>query len=236
MKVFPIIGSVVFLLSACATSENRPSAALPSGADAYRLVPASSKETAAVADYLIGPLDKLDVTVFQEPELSAKEIQVDASGNIALPLVGTISAGGKTASELGSQLEQMFNTKYLRNSQVTVTVASSVSQKVSVQGEVSQPGVYQLTGPTTLLDVISLARGETELAQLREVVVFRKVEGQRMGAVFDVKSIRRGESPDPVMHGNDLVVVGFSSAKKFWRDVVSAAPLLNVFRPVVPAL
>lgn len=236
MKVFPIIGSVVFLLSACATSENRPSAALPSGADAYRVMPASSKEMASVADYLIGPLDKLDVTVFQEPELSAKEIQVDASGNIALPLVGTISAGGKTASELGTQLEQMFNAKYLRNSQVTVTVASSVSQKVSVQGEVSQPGVYQLTGPTTLLDVISLARGETELAQLREVVVFRSVEGQRMGAVFDVKSIRRGESADPVMHGNDLVVVGFSSAKKFWRDVVSAAPLLNVFRPVVPAL
>ena len=75
-----------------------------------------------------------------------------------------------------------------------MTVASSVSQKVSIQGEVAEPGVYQLTGPTTLLDVISMAKGETEIATLDQVVVFRNINGQRMGAVFDVASIRRGEA------------------------------------------
>lgn len=232
MRIFPIIGTAALLLSSCTTAGDRPSV-LPNGAQAYQLVPAGTKDGTAT-DYRIGPLDKIDVTVFQEPELSAKEIQVDAAGNIALPLIGSVNAGGKTAAELGRELQSLFDAKYLRGSQVTVTVASSVSQKVSVQGEVSQPGVYPLTGPTTLLDVISMARGETELAQLREVVVFRNVEGQRMGAVFDIKSIRRGESPDPVIRGNDLVVVGYSAARRFWRDVVSAAPLLNVFRPIVP--
>lgn len=223
------------LLLGCASSDSRPSASLPTGAAAYRLVPSVNDLATSQADYRIGPLDKLDVTVFQEPELSAKEIQVDAAGNIALPLIGSVAAGGKTATELGNELQTLFDAKYLRGSQVTVTVASSVSQKVSIQGEVSQPGVYQMNGPTTLLDVISLARGETDLAQLKEVVVFRTIDGQRMGAVFDVKSIRRGDAPDPIIHGNDMVVVGYSAAKRFWKNVVSAAPLLNVFRPVGPA-
>ena len=222
---------LALLLAGCASGSSRPTT-LPSGAAAYQIVPSAMADSDTHSDYLIGPLDKLDIAVFEEPELSVKDIQVDASGNIALPLVGTVAASGKTAKALGKELQRLFDAKYLRGAQVTVTVASSVSQKVSVQGEVSQPGVYPLSGPTTLLDVISMARGETELAQLREVVVFRNVDGQRMGAVFDVKAIRRGESPDPVIRGNDLVVVGYSAAKRFWHDVVSAAPLFNVFRPL----
>lgn len=226
--------ALVALLGACASDKGSLDA-LASGASAYQMIPAQTGPDAKSAtDYRIGALDKLDIAVFQEPELSAKELQVDASGNIAMPLVGTVAAKGKTASELGKQLEALFDAKYLRDSQVTVTVASSVSQKVSVQGEVSEPGVYAMSGPTTLLDVISMAKGETEIAQLKEVVVFRNINGQRMGAVFDIASIRRGQSADPVIEGNDLVVVGRSAARKFWSDVVSASPLLNVFRPVIP--
>lgn len=228
-----LIALIAVVLAGCAKSTPL-SSSISSGAAAYSLMPASTGEEVAVGDYRIGPLDSLDVTVFQEPDLSAKSIEVDASGRIALPLIGGVDAKGKTAAELSKELEALFGAKYLRNPQVTVTVASSVSQKVSVQGEVAQPGVYQLTGPTTLLDVLSLAKGETELAKLNEVVVFRNVKGDRMGAVFDIMSIRRGEAPDPVIQGNDLVVVGYSSARRFWRDVVSAAPLFNIFRRVGP--
>jgi polysaccharide export outer membrane protein len=207
--------------------------ALPSGSAAYGIIPAANSGTTSVADYRIGPLDALDVTVFQEPELSTKAIQVDASGRIALPLVGSVNAQGKTAAELSGELERLFGQKYLRDPQVTVTVASSVSQKVSIQGEVTEPGVYQITGPTTLLDVISMAKGETELATLQQVVVFRNINNQRMGAVFDIASIRRGEAADPVIQGNDLVVVGYSAARQFWKNVLSTAPLFNVFRPIL---
>ena len=221
------------VLAACASAQ--PPTNLPSGAEAYSVIPAAKPDNApAAADYKIGALDTIDVSVFEEPDLSAKAIQVDASGNIALPLVGSLEAKGKTAIELGKELEDLFGAKYLRNPQVTVTVAASVSQKVSVQGEVAQPGIYPLTGPTTLLDVISMAKGETEVAKLQEVVVFRTLNGKRMGAVFDVSNIRRGEASDPVIEGNDLVVVGYSAARRFWRDVVNTAPIFSVFRPIIP--
>lgn len=226
------VASLALLLAGCASgSQLGPN--IQAGAAAYDVVPAA-QDPAAVSDvYKIGSLDTLDVTVFQEPDLSKKGIQVDAAGRLALPLVGSVDARGKTASELSRELEILFGAKYLREPQVTVTVASSVSQKVSVQGEVFQPGIYPLAGPTTLLDVISMAKGETQIATLDQVVVFRNVSGQRMGAVFDVASIRRGESADPIIRGNDLVVVGYSAARRFWRDVGSVAPIMNIFRPVL---
>jgi polysaccharide export outer membrane protein len=219
-------------LSALAACGGRPLGEnLPRGTAAYEVIPAATTISAA-ADYRVGPLDALDVTVFQEPELSLKGVVVDASGNIALPLIGSMAVNGKTATELSRELEKRFGETYLKDPQVTVAVASSVSQKVTIQGEVTQPGVYPLKGPTTLLEAISLARGETQIASLREVVVFRTIDGQRMGAVFDVDSIRRGEASDPQVQGNDVVVVGLSSAKSMWRDILGATRLMNVFRPV----
>jgi polysaccharide export outer membrane protein len=225
------LGLMFAAVAGCSSAAN-VAGNLPRGAAAYSVFPAATDET-AISDYRIGPLDSVDVTVFQEPELSVKAAQVDAAGRMALPLVGTVQAAGKTASELSRELETKFGEKYLNNPQVTVTVASSVSQKVAIQGEVTEPGVYEIKGPTTLLEILSLAKGETNVAQLREVVVFRTVNGKRMGAVFDVATIRRGEANDPQVQGNDLVVVGASAARRFWRDVMSSTPLFNVFRPLV---
>ena len=226
------IGTAIFLTVLASSGAASAATNLASGADAYSVISATPATNTNAGDYRIGALDSLDVSVYQEPDLSAKALQVDASGQIALPLVGTVQATGKTAAELSKELERLLGAKYLRNPQVTVTVAASVSQKVSVQGEVREPGVYPLSGPTTLLGVISMAKGETEVATLSKVIVFRTVDGQRMGAMFDVASIRRGQASDPVIQGNDMVVVESSGAKKFWKGVLSAAPLLNIFRPV----
>jgi polysaccharide export outer membrane protein len=161
-----------------------------------------------------------------------KAVQVDAAGQLSLPLVGAVPAAGMTAAQLSHELEQRFGAKYLRDPQVTATVATAVSQKVVVQGEVTEPGVYDLKGPTTLLEALSMAKGELRTAALNQVVVFRTVNGKRMGAVFDVQAIRDGKANDPQIVGDDMVVVGFSSAKRFWRDIISSAPLLNIFRPI----
>lgn len=230
------IGFIALLsctLVACA-SDNQVSSTLPTGAAAYNVISAPNPSQDAVADYRIGPLDTLDVTVFQEPELSAKALQVDASGQIALPLVGSVEAKGKTASELSTEIEKRFGEKYLKDPQVTVSVATSVSQRVSIQGEVTEPGVYQVSGPTTLLEVLSMAKGETDTAKLNEVVIFRNVNGERMGAVFDVASIRRGQAADPSVQGNDMIVVGYSAARRFWQNVVRAAPILGIFTRIAP--
>jgi polysaccharide export outer membrane protein len=219
-----------FAVAACSTGPSI-SPDIPTGQEAYARFPASSS-TPKREEYRLSPMDKVDVTVFDEPDLSSKGTAIDASGNINLPLVGSILAAGKTQSELSRDLAAKLGQKYLRNPQVTVSVVQSGTQTVTVQGEVTEPGVYPINGPTSLLQAIAIAKGETKIAALKKVVVFRTLDGKRYGAVFDVSSIRTGRAQDPEILGNDLIIVGTSPAKSAWHDLLTAAPLLNVFRPI----
>ncbi len=90
------------------------------------------------------------MNIFQEPDLSFKELQVDASGNVLFPLIGDAHASGKSARELSQEMGERLS-GYLVNPQVSVVVSSSVSQQVTVEGNVTQPGIYDIAGPTTLL-------------------------------------------------------------------------------------
>jgi len=223
--------SVLLLVSACGGGQQVASS-LPRGAAAYNVIPSAGANPAAASDYRIGPFDTVEISVYGEPDLSLKSQQIDSTGLLTLPLVGSVQASGKTASELGHAIERLYAQKYLRNPQITVSVDKSVSQKVTVQGEVSSPGVYELKGPTTLLETLSLAKGEQRTAKLEQVVIFRTINGQRMGAIFDVKQIRAGVANDPQILGNDVVVVGYSEGRRFWEDVKGILPVFNTFRPV----
>jgi len=228
-----LIGLIAgFLVTGCGTA-SLSGTDLPRGANAYTALGASpqTQSQSQPRDYRIGPLDTVSVTVYQEPQMSVGAAQVDAAGNVSLPLIGALAATGLTAGELSDRIAERLSQRYLRDPQVTVAVTGSVSQRVVVQGEVNQAGVYEIRGRTSLLEALALARGESRVAALRDVVVFRHVDGQRMGALFDVNSIRRGEAPDPEILGNDVVVVGYSQARSFWRDLLQAAPLLGIFRP-----
>ncbi len=218
------------VLGGCAVRNVGP--ALRDGTALPEAYPASSGQM-TVRDYRIGPFDTIDISVFQEPDLTVKDVQVDAAGRINLALVGEVTAVGKTALELSRELEQRYGGQYLVRPQITVSVTGSISQKVVVQGEVRTPGAYPIKGPATLLEAISLAQGETQVAALNQVVILRTIDGQRMAALFDVASIRRGEAPDPAVFGNDVVVVGYSNVRGLWRDVLQTSPLLNVFRPAI---
>src|SRR5438046_10718007 len=93
------------LLGACASP--RLSESLPRGEAAYQLIPAAAPDK-SLADYRINPLDAVDVNIYGEPDLSVKAVQIDAAGELALPLVGTVPAAGKTAAELSRDLQQRF--------------------------------------------------------------------------------------------------------------------------------
>jgi polysaccharide biosynthesis/export protein len=201
---------------------------LPSGDKAYDIVPAPKSED--LRDYRVGPLDTLSVTVFQEPDLTFKEMQVDAGGNVLFPLIGNVEAGGKTAHEVSEEIARRLDEHYLKNAQVSVVVEESASQHITVEGSVTQPGVYDINGHSTLLEAIARAKSPTRTAKLNQVVVFRTVDGKRTGAVFDLSKIRNGQSPDPELLGGDVVVVGFSAVKGAFRDFLSAAPIFNAFR------
>lgn len=219
--------SYAALIALCLTAGcTKPN--LPSGPAAYTNFPAPNEDQ-GLRNYRIGPLDTLNITVFQEPDLTLKEVQVDAGGNLLLPLIGSVRAAGMTSGELSGEIAQRLESRFLENPQVSVIVASSVSQKVIVEGSVNEAGVYEIKGRTTLLEALAMAKGTNRVAALSEVVVFRNIKGERMGALFDVGKIRRGEADDPEILGNDTVVVGFSYLKGAWRDFLTTAPIIGAF-------
>lgn len=205
-----------------------PAPELPKGGDAYRLIPPADI-VRGPAQYRIGVLDVLSVRVFQEPELTFEQIAVDATGRINFPFIGEVDASGKTPVELSDEIEYRLGQSYIRDPQVVVGVVTSAGQRVTVDGQVNQPGVYEVAGSSSLIEAVARAQGTTETAVESQVVVFRQIDGARYGAIFDLKSIREGRVPDPEILGGDRIVVGFSAAKGLYRDLLRAAPLFNVF-------
>jgi len=215
---------VLLAVSGCATKPSK----LPRGVEAYSVIRASD-QAATIEEYKIVPGDIVSVIVFQEPDLSLKDIPVDATGNIAVPLIGRIQASGRTSFELSDDIAKRLGRDYLVAPRVSVYVTTRSERQVVVEGSVTTPGVFPIRPETTLLEAMALAKGPTQIAKLNEVIIFRTVEGQRMGAVFDVAAIRRGDAVNPRILPDDIVVVGYSGVRQAYRDFLQAAPLLGVF-------
>jgi polysaccharide biosynthesis/export protein len=177
--------------------------------------------------YLIGPFDKLTIDVFGIEELSKKEVQTDASGRISFPLAGVIEAAGRTPAEVEAVLEERLRGRFVRDPQVTVNLKDTVSQVITVDGEVKEPGLYPVIGRMTLMRAVATAKGTGEFAKLNDVVIFRTVKGQQMVALYNLKQIRRGAYDDPEVFANDVVVVGDSQARRIFKDALQIVPTLT---------
>ena len=187
--------------------------------------PARGDLVAPDRDSLIGPLDTLGIDVYGVSDLSL-ELQVDASGRISMPLVGTVDAGGKTSAELSALLRQAL-ARYIKQPSVTVNIRNSVSQVVTVDGSVIEPGLYPVTNQMTLMRAIASAKGLTEYGKADDVVILRTVNNQRMAGLYNLGAIRRGVYTDPAIYANDVVVVGDSPQRRLFRDLIAASPLLS---------
>jgi polysaccharide export outer membrane protein len=128
----------------------------------------------SLRDYSIGPTDLLEISIFDIAELSKIKARVASDGHITLPLVGTVEAGGKTAMELEETLRTALASKYIRNPQVSVFLLEYHSQRISVLGAVKKPGVFEVSGSRTLVDMLSMAEGLTEQSD-QVVFLMRKV-------------------------------------------------------------
>lgn len=199
---------------------------VPFGEAAYRTIPATIP---APTVYAIAPKDVLQVRVFGEPDLSVEKARVDEAGFIQLPFAGQVKAAGRSAPELKDEITGILARKYLKDPQVAVAVDEAAPRFVTVEGEVKVPGSFELSGNTTLLGALAKAQSPSPTAKLDQVVIFRTIDGQRMVARFDVKDIRGGVSPDPIIMDGDLVVVGNSKIKTLWQDFLKTAPLFNAF-------
>lgn len=186
----------------------------------------------ALEDYRIGPLDLLEISIFGVEELSG-EVRVNSRGYISLPLIGQVEAAGLTSQELENRIEAELAKEYLQDPEVSVYVKEYTSQQVTVEGAVNKPGIYELRGPTTLLQTIAIANGLARLADASDIKVFRQEPGgAKTTQSFDLDKIRSGETKDPLVGGNDVIVVQQSRSRSFLRDSLfrDITDLLNPFR------
>lgn len=175
--------------------------------------------------HLVGPFDRIAVDVYGLTELS-RQVQADASGNISLPLAGSINVAGRTPDQVAELITARLRQNYVRDPRVTVSVVETVSQTVTVDGQVRAPGIYPVVGRMTLMRAVARAQGTTEFAQASHVVIFRTVEGRQMAALHDLRSIRLGAYEDPQIYPNDVVVVGESAARRLFPQILQAGGLL----------
>jgi polysaccharide export outer membrane protein len=115
--------------------------------------PDQSRET-----YLLGSQDVVTIHASNAPDLSDKPFRLDADGELKLPMVGRIHAGGLTAEELEAEISKRLKV-YLEEPEVTVSITEFRSQPVSILGAVSSPGVHQLEGRKTLVEILAVAGG-----------------------------------------------------------------------------
>jgi polysaccharide export outer membrane protein len=194
-----------------------------------------SLTNAGSPEYRLGPYDQIVVEVLGVDDLK-REGRIDGAGNFSYPLIGAVHAAGLTPGELSTMIADRLRGRFVRDPQVSVNVREVVSQVVTVDGAVRDPGRYVVTGYMTLQQAIASAHGLTEYAQVTEVVVFRTVNGRPSAALFSLKDIREGRYGDPQIYANDTVVVGTSRARRLWQDLAQVAPIFSVFTPLAYTL
>ncbi len=200
---------------------------LPAGQAAYDVIPVKAMDDLVAQRIRAG--DKLAISVFGESELSRTDYVVDSTGFVQVPLIGQVIAAGVSPEELRAEIARRLGARFIRDPQVSVSITERAKARFAVEGQVEDPGVYEADVTTTLLAAIAQAGSPNRVAKNSEVMVFRVIDGRRLGARFDLDQIRSGRADDPQIIGGDTVVVGYSGSKGFWRDVRETAPLLNLF-------
>lgn len=185
-----------------APSSDEPAAELSLGVTTER------SSLGVTTDYLLGPQDVLEITVWRSADLS-KVVAVRPDGKISLPLIGDVPAMGKTASQLAGDISVKLK-EFKENPQVSIVVKEVNSYAIYVLGEVMKPGKYPLLIKTTLLQAITLASGLTPTAARNKIVVFRfGKDGHQMKikASYDDIVLRDGTVQNiELMRGDQIVV------------------------------
>ena len=144
------------------------------------------------ADYVIGPDDVLIVVFWREKEMSS-EVSVRPDGKISLPLVNEVQASGLTPEQLRLDLTNAAS-KFIEEPTVSVVVKTINSRRVFITGQVNKQGPYPLAGPTTVLQLISIAGGLSEYADSKNVTILRNENGHVITYHFNYKDVRKGKN------------------------------------------
>lgn len=172
----------------------------------------SSQEKSSLivtTDYIIGPEDVLDITVWKNADLS-KTVQVRPDGRISLPLIGDVVAVSRTSAQLTEEIAIRLKS-YMENPTVSIVVKEVNSYAIFVLGEVTKPGRYPLKSKTTLLQALTLASGLTPAASRNKIVIFRFAKDgdpmMKIKASYDDIVLRDGTGQNIELKPGDTIVV-----------------------------
>lgn len=209
-KAYPLIISLALLASSLeagpqASSRAQPPASVQQpGQGELRQVDESTP--AAPVDpktYQIGPEDVLLIRVWREPELSGSVV-VRPDGKISLPLIGEVTAGGRTPAELDQEITQRLS-EFINNPEVLVQVLAVRSKKYYIMGKVNRTGAFPLVVPITVLEALSEAGGFQPWAKRNKIVILRG--NQRLRFNYDeVVKGKRLEQNIYLQNGDYIIV------------------------------
>jgi polysaccharide export outer membrane protein len=145
-------------------------------------------------NYVIGPQDVLDISVWKEGDLS-RAVPVRPDGKISLPLLNDVQAAGLTPTQLATQITTGLN-KFMTNPQVTVIVEQINSQRVYILGEANHVGTYTLLPGMTVLQALSNAGGCSPFAKSKKIYVMRAENGKQVKYFFNYKEAIAGKHPE----------------------------------------
>ena len=184
----------------------------------------------SVSEFTLGPGDVIEVNVWRRDDLS-KKLQVDPYGKIYYPLVGEIEASGKSVITVREAIVKGLS-KYFVNPVVNVSVASIQSQQVLVLGEVSNPRVFSIDRPMSVLEAIAHSGGFTRDAKKQNVLVIRSEKSSTHLIKVDLQStIKKGEQQQNIaLQKGDIVYVPatlIANVSRYFRH------LQNILAPIV---
>jgi polysaccharide export outer membrane protein len=157
-------------------------------------------------DYRMGPEDQIRVSVWENPQLTL-DLVVRPDGKISMPLIQDVVAGGLTAVELGTLIQQSL-TMYIRDPQVSIIVLQVNAPKYFIIGNVAKPGTYSLRSETSILQALALAGGFTQFASPRSIKLVRSTGGkQEVRKVNYNDIIDVGGEGNYILRSGDTIVV-----------------------------
>jgi polysaccharide biosynthesis/export protein len=159
-------------------------------------------------EYVIGPQDVLGINFWRDADMTG-DVTVRPDGRITLPLLGDLTAAGRTPEELKTAIHAAA-AKLIEDPTITVIVRQINSRKVYITGQVTTPGAHVLTGPLTVMQLISLAGGLTEFAKKKDITVMRtEANGKQAVMPFNYNDVSRGRNlaQNVVLKPGDTVVV-----------------------------
>jgi polysaccharide export outer membrane protein len=184
-------------------------------------------------DYRIASNDLMEFDVFGVPDMK-RDVRVNASGDVSLPLIGPVRVAGLSVHEAQRLIADRYEEKYLLAPQVSLFIKEFTTQRVAIEGAVVRPGIYPVMGDLTLLRALALSGGFAQYADINQIMVYRNGGGgqAREQFTYDLDKVRSGQVMDPAIRSDDVIVVQRNPKRAALRDSLFSDILstLNPFK------